>query len=201
LLQTAAARPDNRRGADESFAFSYQHILSGWREQGAELSFFSPLSDEVPEPEAEAIYLPGGYPELHAGKLAASTSFRAGMIGARDRGASIYGECGGFMVLGESLIDADGKAHSMLGLLPVETSFATRTRHLGYRKLKGRAGTLFSGQYRAHEFHYSTLVRQGEGMALFDAEDAVGAELGTHGLQIGKVSGSYMHLIDMEGAE
>lgn len=186
---------------DEAFAFSYQHILSGWREQGAELSFFSPLADEVPETEADAIYLPGGYPELHAGKLAAATSFRAGMIGARDRGASIYGECGGYMVLGESLTDANGKAHSMLGLLPVETSFATRTRHLGYRKIKGRQGTLFSGHYRAHEFHYSTLVRRGEGKALFDAEDATGAALGDHGLQIGKVAGSYMHLIDLEGAE
>jgi cobyrinic acid a,c-diamide synthase len=184
---------------DEAFAFAYPHILSGWREQGVELSFFSPLKNEVPEPEAEAIYLPGGYPELHAGRLASATSFRAGMIGARDRGAVVYGECGGFMVLGESLTDAGGIAHPMLGLLPVETSFATRTRHLGYRKLKGRPGTLYSGQYRAHEFHYSTLVRQGEGMALFDAEDATGAALGAHGLQIGRVAGSYMHLIDLDG--
>ena len=85
--------------------------------------------------DADFVYLPGGYPELHAGKLAAADGFRAGMIAARDRGAVIYGECGGYMVLGTSLIDADGKAHAMLGLLPVETSFATRTRHLGYRKL------------------------------------------------------------------
>ena len=87
----------------------------------------------------------------------------------------------------------------MLGLLPVETSFATRTRHLGYRKLKARAGTLFSGRYRAHEFHYSTLVRQGKGMPLFDAEDATGMKLAAHGRQFGKVAGSYMHLIDLDG--
>jgi cobyrinic acid a,c-diamide synthase len=185
---------------DAAFAFAYPHILYGWREQGIELSFFSPLNDEAPEPKADAIYLPGGYPELHAGKLAAANSFRAQMKAARDRGAVIYGECGGFMVLGDGLTDADGKTHPMLGLLPVETSFATRTRHLGYRKLKGRPGTLLSGQYRAHEFHYSTLMRQGEGMALFDAEDATGAALGAHGLQIGKVAGSYMHLIDLDGA-
>jgi cobyrinic acid a,c-diamide synthase len=184
---------------DDAFAFVYPHILAGWREQGAEVSFFSPLNGEAPATEADAIYLPGGYPELHAGKLSAATSFRAGMAAARDRSASIYGECGGFMVLGESLTDADGKAHPMLGLLSVETSFATRTRHLGYRRLKGRRGTLFSGHYRAHEFHYSTLVRQGDGMALFDACDATGAELGSHGLQIGTVAGSYMHLIDLDG--
>lgn len=184
---------------DEAFAFAYSHILTGWREQGAELSFFSPLKDEAPTLEADAVYLPGGYPELHAGKLAAASNFSAGMIAARDRGAAIYGECGGFMVLGDSLTDAEGKAHPMLGLLPVETSFATRTRHLGYRKLKARAGTLFSGRYRAHEFHYSTLVRQGEGMPLFDAEDATGMKLGAHGRQIGKVAGSYMHLIDLDG--
>ena len=130
--------------------------------------------------------------------LAAKEVFKAGVIAARDRGAAIYGECGGFMILGETLTDADSKTHAMLGLLPVETSFATRTRHLGYRKVSGRAGTLFPGRYRAHEFHYSTLVRQGEGTALFDAVDAVGSELGAHGLQIGKVAGSYMHLIDLD---
>ena len=89
----------------------------------------------------------------------------------------------------------------MLGLLPVDTSFATRTRHLGYRKLKGRAGLMLPGQYRAHEFHYSTLVRQGEGTPLFDAVDATGVELGAHGLQVGNVAGSYMHLIDLDGGE
>ncbi len=186
---------------DRAFAFAYPHILQGWREAGAEISFFSPLNDEAPEADADFVYLPGGYPELHAGAISSKDVFRAGMNAARERGAAIYGECGGFMVLGESLIDADGKAHAMLGLLPVETSFATRTRHLGYRKLTGRAGTLFSGNYRAHEFHYSTLVRQGEGITLFDAVDATGADLGAHGLQIGTVAGSYMHLIDSEGDE
>lgn len=185
---------------DDAFAFAYPHMLSGWRKQGAELLFFSPLEDEAPDPTAGAVYLPGGYPELHAERLTAAAKFADGMFSARDKGAVIYGECGGFMVLGESLTDAQGKSHPMLGMLPVETSFATRTRHLGYRTLEGRAGTLFAGYYRAHEFHYSTLVRQGEGAALFDAKDAAGTPLGCHGLQIGKVAGSYMHLIDLERA-
>lgn len=184
---------------DQAFAFAYPHILSGWREQGAEISFFSPLADEAPGGDADAIYLPGGYPELHCVKLVAAASFRDGMVAARDRGAAIYGECGGFMVLGESLTDAQGQAHPMLGLLPVETSFATRTRHLGYRKLAGHSGTLFPGRYRAHEFHYSTLVQQGKGLDLFEACDAVGESLGAAGLQLGRVAGSYMHLIDLDG--
>ncbi len=186
---------------DRAFAFCYSHILEGWREAGAEVTFFSPLNDEAPPADSDFVYLPGGYPELHAGALASKDLFKAGMIAARDRGATIYGECGGYMVLGESLADADGKAHAMLGLLPVETSFATRTRHLGYRRLKGRAGTMLPGRYRAHEFHYSTLVRQGAGTPLFDAVDATGADLNAHGLQIGMVAGSYMHLVDSEGDE
>lgn len=184
---------------DRAFAFAYPHVLKGWRAAGAEVSFFSPLNDEAPLADANFVYLPGGYPELHAGALAANSVFKAGLTAARDRGAAIYGECGGFMVLGTSLIDAGGKEHAMIGLLPVETSFATRTRHLGYRRLKGRAGTLFPGRFRAHEFHYSTLVSQGEGMSLFGAADATGTDLGTHGLQVGKVAGSYMHLIDLDG--
>jgi cobyrinic acid a,c-diamide synthase len=185
---------------DEAFAFCYPHLLRGWREAGAEISLFSPLANEAPDSACDAVYLPGGYPELHAGLLASNIAFKAGMIAKRDSGAVIYGECGGYMVLGDGLVDAHGIRHEMIGLLPVETSFEKRTRHLGYRKLTGRAGTLFSGQYRAHEFHYSTLISQGAGSALFDAQDAVGVSLGAHGLQVGRVAGSYMHLIDMDMA-
>ncbi len=182
---------------DQSFAFAYPHILRGWQQAGAEVSFFSPLNDEKPDEQANAIYLPGGYPELHAGALAASAKFNSGMLAAKDRGAVIYGECGGFMVLGDWLIDAAGREHKMLGFLPVTTSFATRKRHLGYRKLVGRKGGLFEGHFRAHEFHYSTLLQQGVGDALFNAQDANGIDLGAYGLQIGKVAGSYLHLIDI----
>ncbi|MGL4488151.1 MAG: cobyrinate a,c-diamide synthase [Rhizobiaceae bacterium] len=183
---------------DAAFAFSYPHMLRGWQDVGAELSFFSPLANEAPDVRCDAVYLPGGYPELHAGTLAANLEFKAGMLEARERGAAIYGECGGYMVLGKGLVDADGTRHEMTGLLPVETSYEQRTRHLGYRSLRGRAGTLFPGTYRAHEFHYSTLVSQGEGEALFDAVDANGVSLGGYGIQIGRVAGSYMHLIDLE---
>ncbi|MEQ8402805.1 MAG: cobyrinate a,c-diamide synthase [Roseitalea porphyridii] len=181
---------------DIAFAFAYPHLLDGWRAQGAELTFFSPLGDEAPDASADAVFLPGGYPELHAGALAAADGFRAGMVAARDRGAAIYGECGGYMALGEGLVDADGARHAMLGFLPVETSFATRTRHLGYRRLDPLAGAPWPMPLTAHEFHYATVLREGPGDALFAARDARGADLGHYGRRVGTVSGSWCHVID-----
>ncbi len=118
---------------DDAFCFAYPALLDGWRRAGAELSFFSPLADEPPAPAADAVYLPGGYPELWAGRLAAAASFLGGLRRAAADGKPVYGECGGYMVLGEGLIDADGGRHAMAGLLPLETSFAERRLHLGYR--------------------------------------------------------------------
>ncbi len=181
---------------DVAFAFAYPHLLDGWRAQGAELSFFSPLADEAPAPDADAVFLPGGYPELHAGAIAAANTFRAGMTAARDRGAAIYGECGGYIVLGQTLTDGDGAAHAMLGLLPVETSFAARKRHLGYRRLAPLAASPWPMPLTAHEFHYASIVREGTGEALFAARDALGADLGQYGRRVGAVSGSWCHVID-----
>jgi cobyrinic acid a,c-diamide synthase len=181
---------------DVAFAFSYEHLLQGWRRAGARLSFFSPLEDEAPPPDADAVYLPGGYPELHAGRLSSAESFRAGMRAAADRGARIFGECGGYMTLGEGIIDASGTRHAMLGLLPLVTSFAERRRHLGYRRVRPIELDGFFPPMMAHEFHYATIVSEGRAEPLFAVEDAVGVSLGTAGLRVGSVSGSFMHLID-----
>jgi cobyrinic acid a,c-diamide synthase len=142
---------------DVAFGFAYEAVFEGWREAGAELAFFSPLADEGPSHHMDAVYLPGGYPELYAGRLAANQRFLQGLRASAARGAAIYGECGGFMVLGQGLIDADGKPHAMAGLLPVTTSFAKPALHLGYREMRlasamplGPSGTTFRG----HEFHY-----------------------------------------------
>jgi cobyrinic acid a,c-diamide synthase len=191
--------PPGRRVAiarDIAFAFSYPHLLEGWRAQGAEITFFSPLADEGPDSDAAAVYLPGGYPELHAGRIAAASTFRAGMHAAAARGALVYGECGGYMVLGDELVDAQGIGHAMLGLLPLATSFSTRKRHLGYRRLLAHAGAPWQGRLTGHEFHYSTLVREGEASRLFEARDATGTLIGDVGLRVGRVMGSYVHLID-----
>lgn len=185
---------------DEAFAFTYPHLVDGWRAEGAEISWFSPLADEAPTAQADAVFLPGGYPELHAGKLGNAARFRQGMQERAAAGAVIYGECGGYMTLGEALVDASGESHAMLGLLPLTTSFASRKRHLGYRKVRGLAGPFAGVELTAHEFHYSTVVHEGQAERLFDAVDAAGEAVGPAGLCRGNVSGSYMHMIDLAGA-
>jgi cobyrinic acid a,c-diamide synthase len=126
--------------------------------------------------------------------------FFGGLRRAASVGTAVYGECGGYMVLGEALTDAEGHVHRMAGLLPLATSFAERRLHLGYRSLSllqngllGKAGRRFRG----HEFHYATTLSAG-GEALFTAADACGADLGPVGLRRGSVAGSFMHLIDRE---
>ncbi|WP_118135798.1 cobyrinate a,c-diamide synthase [Oceanicella sp. SM1341] len=181
--------------ADAAFAFAYAHQLEDWRAAGAEIMPFSPLADEAPAACADAIFLPGGYPELHAARLAAAGSFRAGMQRAMAAGTRIEGECGGYMVLGDGLEDAEGGRHAMLGLLRLETSFARRRLHLGYRRLLPRPGAPRRGALAGHEFHYASTLRAA-GTPLFDAEDAEGAPLGPAGLREGAVSGSFAHVID-----
>ena len=178
---------------DEAFSFLYAHQLSDWRAGGAEIRFFSPLADEAPDQSADAVFLPGGYPELHAGKIAANQRFLSGL---RQFNGLIYGECGGYMVLGDGLIDAAGQRHAMAGLLPLTTSFATRKLHLGYRQLKPLCGP-WKQPLRGHEFHYSTIESQNGGEPLFHAYDAAGGDLGKIGQRVNKVMGSYAHIISV----
>lgn len=184
---------------DTAFAFAYEHVLEGWRTAGAELTFFSPLSDEAPARDIDAVYLPGGYPELYAGQLAANSTFLDGVRTTAARGAAVYGECGGFMVLGRTVIDAEGQAHAMTGLLPVTTSFAERRLHLGYRELELLAATRLgpAGQhFRGHEFHYASLVDAGGAAPLFRVLDGIGNNIGNIGAIEDRVMGSFLHLID-----
>ena len=184
---------------DEAFSFSYPHLLLAWRDAGAQIMPFSPLGGEAPDGAADAIYLPGGYPELHAGQLAANRAFMDALGAAAARGALIYGECGGFMTLGQYLIDAEGIRHRMAGLLPLGTSFAKRGLKLGYRRLTHTGALPWPEALRGHEFHYSTLHWQGEADTLFEARDSRGEGLGEIGLRRDNVMGSYAHIIDMEG--
>ncbi len=177
---------------DQAFAFAYAHLLHEWRKAGAEILPFSPLANEAPAPDADAIFLPGGYPELHAGRLAANCKF---LDGLRAAPGPVYGECGGFMVLGENLIDKDGKSHAMAGLLPLATSFAARKLSLGYRQLQPLPGAPWNRSLRGHEFHYSTVAAEGTADRLFAAKDAAGNDLGAIGLRRGHIMGSYAHVI------
>jgi cobyrinic acid a,c-diamide synthase len=193
-------RPPGQRialASDKAFSFVYPHILDGWREAGAEIVPFSPLADEAPPANCDACWLPGGYPELHAGRIAAAGTFLKGVRGfAQTR--PVHGECGGYMVLGRSLEDGSGMRHAMAGLLPVETSYARRKLHLGYRRATlrhdcalGTAGARLVG----HEFHYASLVGTLQGDALTNAADAEGTELGPSGHRAERVTGTFFHVV------
>jgi cobyrinic acid a,c-diamide synthase len=178
---------------DAAFSFVYPHILTGWRAAGAEILPFSPLADDPPPPQADAAWLPGGYPELHAARLAAATRFRSGL----HRFAAtrpVHGECGGYMALGAGLVDADGQRHAMTGLLSHSTSFARRKLHLGYRVAQLTDAT----RVRGHEFHYTTLADPGDDAPFATLFDAAGTALGPAGGRRGHVSGSFFHLIATE---
>ena len=200
LAAPAAVRPPGQRIAlarDAAFSFIYPHLVQGWRAAGAEIVPFSPLADEPPPSDCDVCWLPGGYPELHAGQLAAAARFRDGLRRFAET-RPIHGECGGYMALGESLIDASGLAHPMAGLLGVETSFEKRRMTLGYREARiasdcalGTAGSVLRG----HEFHYATIVASGADDPFAFVRDVYGAPEAPSGSRRGVVTGSFFHVI------
>ncbi|GJE39254.1 cobyrinate a,c-diamide synthase [Methylobacterium persicinum] len=184
---------------DEAFSFLYPHMETGWREVGAELVPFSPLADEPPPDDCDCCWLPGGYPELHAGRIAAARRFLDGTR-AFAQTRPVHGECGGYMVLGQAIEDAEGVAYPMLDLLPVSTSYHRRKLHLGYRVARvtadnalGRCGATLIG----HEFHYASVTSPTptEGTSFARIADAEGTDLGFTGHRCGHVTGSFFHLI------
>jgi cobyrinic acid a,c-diamide synthase len=183
--------------SDAAFTFVYPHVARSWREQGAEIIPFSPLADQVPAESCDTCWLPGGYPELHAGSLAAAQTFRTGLYRFAETRA-VHGECGGFMVLGQALEDADGVTHAMTGLLGHATSYAKRKLNLGYRQAVlsadcpiGRAGDTVRG----HEFHYSRVIDPGHDQPLAELADGIGNALGPSGARRGHVTGTFFHAI------
>ena len=182
---------------DVAFNFVYPHLVSGWRIAGAEIVPFSPLADEPPPDNCDSCWLPGGYPELHAGCLTAADQFKAGLARfATDR--PVHGECGGYMVLGRWLDDADGKCHAMTGLLTHATSFAKRHLHLGYRTARLLAPSplgIVGETLRGHEFHYASLTDPGNDAPLAEIFDSEGESLGTTGGRRGLVTGAFFHVV------
>lgn len=197
--QTAAITPPGQRIAlarDGAFSFVYPHQLDGWRQAGAEILPFSPLNDEAPDDNADICWLPGGYPELHAGELAAATTFRTGLKAFADT-RPVHGECGGYMAMGAALIDKDGTRHAMAGLLGLVTSYAKRKMHLGYRLATlqtAMPGHAAGARLRGHEFHYSTILDQPDA-ALAQVVDAGGATVPETGSRRGHATGTFFHLI------
>ncbi|WP_211195424.1 cobyrinate a,c-diamide synthase [Tabrizicola sp. YIM 78059] len=186
---------------DAAFSFVYPHLLDAWRRAGAEVLPFSPLADQAPDPSADVCWLPGGYPELHGATLAGATRFREELRGFADR-KPVHGECGGYMAMGEAIIDKDGARWPMAGLLGLVTSFEKRRMHLGYRLARlaqGIPGHAPGSTLRGHEFHYSTILAQPDA-PLGEVTDATGApveETGSTRLQPGGglSTGTFFHLI------
>ncbi|CUX30639.1 MULTISPECIES: cobyrinate a,c-diamide synthase [Agrobacterium] len=200
----AAIAPPGQRIAlaeDAAFTFLYPHLRKHWRAAGAEIVPFSPLADEAPDESCDICWLPGGYPELFAGRLAGAAGFKAGIARFAET-KPVHGECGGYMVLGERLEDAEGVTHAMTGLLSHATSFATRKMNLGYRQATiaadgqlGMAGDVLRG----HEFHYARVTDPGRDQPFAQIADGQGRPLGPSGGRRGFVSGTFFHAIAKGG--
>ena len=186
---------------DAAFSFTYPHLLRAWRAAGAEILPFSPLADEAPDADADLVWLPGGYPELHAGQLADAQTFKAGLRKHAET-KPVHGECGGYMALGQTLIDKEGVAHEMAGLLGLVTSYEKRKFHLGYRRALLEAPMLghdVGAALRGHEFHYSTILDEPDA-PLAQVFDADGNPVPETGSRKGQVTGTFFHMIASESA-
>jgi cobyrinic acid a,c-diamide synthase len=142
---------------DEAFSFAYADTLDRMERLGVRWVPFSPLRERVPEGIA-GIYLPGGYPELHAETLASNAALHADLRIAKAIGLPIYAECGGLMLLSEALVDLQGRSHPMAGLLQGRTRMTERLQNFGYKRITAQRDLLFGArgiEGKAHEFHHS----------------------------------------------
>ena len=171
---------------DAAFSFVYAANLDTLRTLGAVLRFFSPLADSE-LPEADAVYLPGGYPELHANAIAANTGMRESLVRFDGAGKPIVAECGGMMSLFETLSDGDGQTHRMFGLLPGASAMQSRLQALGLQ-----AVDLGDGELRGHSFHYSSLDTPLNPIARAHNPNGRHSEEAVY--RRGRLTASYVHL-------
>ena len=144
---------------DEAFCFCYQDNIDLLKHFGAEPVFFSPIHDAA-LPDVQGLYLPGGYPELHAETLSRNTVMRTAISSFCSAGRPVYAECGGFLYLLESLTDLHGTSYEMAGVFPARATMLPRLQRLGYVEVVALAGHLFldaGEKIRGHEFHYSAI--------------------------------------------
>lgn len=182
---------------DKAFSFVYNHLLLTWKQLGVSFSFFSPLNNETPDPLAQTIFLPGGYPELYLEKLSNSPQFINSIKNAPNKGINIYAECGGFMILGAKIQDKNGKYYPMCNLLPHSTSFLNPKLHLGYRNIKLLQDSFIGEKnksFKGHCFHYTSSTPE-QKPNLFATSNALNQNTGIEGFQVGNVAGSYQHIV------
>jgi cobyrinic acid a,c-diamide synthase len=171
---------------DAAFCFLYPANLDTLRALGAELAFFSPLADQPVPDGTDSVYLPGGYPELHAEALAQAGRWQASIRAAHAAGVPILAECGGMMAVADSITDKEGATWPMAGLLPGRVLMQTRLAGLGGQGLPTR-----DGQLRGHTFHYSRLET-----AVAPVAHAVKHPSGAEGealYRAGSLTASYFH--------
>jgi cobyrinic acid a,c-diamide synthase len=179
---------------DAAFSFYYEDNLDLLRAWGAEIIEFSPLVDAALPAGGSAVYLGGGFPELYASELASNPSMLHSLRDAAGKGMPVYAECGGLMYAGETLTDADGRMHKLLGLVPARTTIRDGRLALGYRELRARveSAVLEAGaSVRAHEFHYSRLESDPDAATAAYTCEPDGR---IDGYACGSVLASYMHL-------
>ncbi len=180
---------------DKAFNFYYEDSLDLLRAWGAELIPFSPLEDTELPNSIGGIYIGGGFPELFARELAGNERMKQSIRKAHAAGKRIYAECGGLMYLGESLIDFDGTAHSMVGLIQAKSSMSKGRLTLGYREVEALAdGPLLASGERArgHEFHWSAADSPTTAQ---DAAYSIHSQDGRiEGFRSGNLWASYIHL-------
>ncbi|MDP2916762.1 MAG: cobyrinic acid a,c-diamide synthase, partial [Dehalococcoidia bacterium] len=178
---------------DRAFSFYYQDSLDLLEAWGAELVYFSPMSDSSLSAHVSGLYIGGGFPELYAAELAANDTMKKSMKTAAGEGMPVYAECGGLMYLGESIRDLEGKEFPMVGVLPVGSRIDTPRLNLGYRTVEALSDgpLLCRGEtVRGHEFHWSVLSSDCTGMNAYRVTGSQHRE----GFHIGSTFASYIHL-------
>ena len=166
--ETPPARVRIAVAQDEAFCFIYAETLEAFRDAGAEVVFFSPLRDTALPENIGGLYLPGGYPELHAKELSENTSLLREIKRKIESGLPTAAECGGFLYLGQSLTDAEGQSWPMVGVLPGEAKDAGRLVRFGYAALSADSDSMLfrAGEsFPIHEFHHWDSTANGVALA------------------------------------
>lgn len=181
---------------DEAFCFYYEDNLDLFRKMGARIIEFSPLSDTAIPEDIDAIYLGGGYPELHARRLSENHEMLASIRDWSLKGGAVYAECGGFMYLTQGIDDLEQKFYPMAGIYPIRAKMNDRLSALGYREIEPVSGPFAATpdhgvpKLRGHEFHYSTIEEMPPGVKrAFRLTDG-----GHEGYLIKNTLGSYIHI-------
>ncbi|OYR52752.1 cobyrinic acid a,c-diamide synthase [Halorubrum sp. Ea1] len=193
-------RPRVAVARDEAFRFAYPATVERLRER-ATVEPFAPVAGD-PLPPCDGVYLPGGYPELHAAALAEGPAL-ADIAAAAAEGVPVLGECGGLMALAESLTTVEGETHAMAGVLPADVAMRDRYQALDHVELRARrdAPTASAGDaLRGHEFHYSDADVAGDARFAFDVERGTGIDGEHDGLTEHRTLGTYCHVHPESGA-